>query len=76
MNTVTCTCTLRTLARTKRSWLRIVTRIEDPYEDAMSSRVLKRLAKHVIGQIAMKINKVLPSGFDGENFNCHVRENV
>ena len=76
MNTVTCTCTLRTLARTKRLRLRIVTRIEDPYKDAMSSRVLKRLANHVIAQIAVKISGVLRSGFVGENFSSLVRENV
>ena len=75
MNTVTCTCALRTLARTKRSRLRIVARSEDPYKDVMSYRVSKRLTKHVIGQIA-RISGELPSGFVGENFCFRVRENV
>ena len=42
----------------------------------MSARVLKRLAKHVIGQIAMKISGVLRSGFVGENLSFRVPENV
>ena len=61
MNTFTCTYTLCTLARTKRSRLCIVTHSEDPYEDAMSSRVSKRLTKHMIGQIAKKISGALIS---------------
>ena len=61
MNTFTCTSTLRTLARTKRSRLRIMTRSEHPYKDAMSSRVSKRLTKHMIGQIAKKISGALIS---------------
>ena len=45
------------------------------YEDAIISRALKRLTKHVIGQIA-KISGELASGFVGEDFCCRVRENV
>ena len=69
MNTITCTCTLGTLARTKRSWLRIVTRNENPYESTMGSRFLKRLTEHVIGKIA-KVSGKLPSAFVGKDFCC------
>ena len=76
MNSVTCTCTLSTLSRTKRLRLSIVSHSKDPYEDVMSSRVSKRLTKYVTGQIAKKISGELPSGFIGKDFCCHVRENV
>ena len=52
-----------------------MTHSKDPYKDTISSSVLKRLTKHVIGQIA-KISGELPSGFVGEDFCCHIRENV
>ena len=77
MNTVTCTCTLRTLARTIKAIAdTYCDSSEDPYEDTMSSRVSNKLTKHVIGRIAKKISGKLPSGFVGKDFCCRVCENA